>query len=166
MILGLSPFTAFHTLLSLIAIVAGIPVVVGFFTGRASQFWTTLFLVTAIATSLTGFLFPFHGVTPAIMVGIVAVIVFAGVLAGRYLYRLSGLWRPVYVLGIVANLYFLVFVAIVQAFAKIGFLKAIAPTQTELPFTATQGLALIAFIVIAVTAARSFHGAAASLVKP
>jgi hypothetical protein len=157
MILGLSPFTAFHTLLSLIAIAAGVPVVVGFFTGRASSFWTGLFLGTAIATSVTGFLFPIHGVTPAIMVGIVALVVFAGVLSGRYVFRLSGPWRPVYVLGIVANLYFLVFVAIVQAFAKIGFLKALAPTQTELPFTATQAIVLIAFIVIAVASARAFH---------
>ena len=159
MILGLTPFTAFHTLISLIAIVAGVPVALGFFTGRPSAFWTGLFLGTAIATSVTGFLFPLHGITPAIMVGIIALIIFAGALLGRYAFHLTGLWRQVYVLGVIANLYLLVFVAIVQAFAKFGFLKALAPTQTEVPFTATQGIVLIGFIIIAIAAARaSRHG--------
>jgi hypothetical protein len=59
MILGMSleTFTLLHVVISLIAIVTGLPA------------WTALFLLTTVMTSVTGFMFPFSGVTPGIVVG-------------------------------------------------------------------------------------------------
>jgi hypothetical protein len=56
--------------------------------------------------------------------------------------------------GAVLALYFNVFVAIVQAFAKLAPLKALAPTQTEPPFAVAQGLTLLVFIGLSILAAR------------
>src|SRR6185369_6757058 len=47
---------------------------------------------------------------------------------------LSGPWRWIYPLGCVIALYLNVFVLVVQAFQKVAFLAALAPTQSELPF--------------------------------
>ena len=58
MILGISTLTFVHTLLSLIALVAGLVVVIGLLGSRTLPLWTVLFLVTAVATSVTGFFFP------------------------------------------------------------------------------------------------------------
>jgi hypothetical protein len=46
----------------------------------------------------------------------------------------------------VFSLYLNMFVAVVQAFQKVPFLKALAPTQSEPPFAIAQGLVLILFI--------------------
>jgi hypothetical protein len=58
----------------------------------------------------------------------------------------------------VLTVYFNVFVAVTQAFLKIGFLHALAPTGKEPPFLVAQLLTLALFVVIGVTAFRRFHG--------
>jgi hypothetical protein len=45
-------------------------------------------------------------------------------------------------------LYLNVFVLIVQAFIKVPALNALAPTQVETPFIATQGAVLVVFVVL------------------
>jgi hypothetical protein len=61
-ILGLSTsaFTFVHVLLGLTGIGTGVMVVIGLLTGKRLDGWTALFLATTAATSVTGFLFPFH----------------------------------------------------------------------------------------------------------
>jgi hypothetical protein len=154
---GLSIFTTIHTLLSIIALVAGIPVLRGLIGAPVAKSWTSTFLVTAIATSITGFFFPFHGMTPAIGVGIVATIVLAFVLLARYSFKLAGAWRWIYAIGVVLSEYFLAFVAVAQAFAKVPALHALAPTQAEPPFGIAQGIVLVIFIVLAVLAVKKFR---------
>ena len=46
---------------------------------------------------------------------------------------------------------------VVQAFLKIAFLKALAPTQGEPPFAIAQGMVLLAFAYLGYRAVRSFH---------
>lgn len=75
-------FTVAHVILSLIGILSGLVVLYGLLTANRMNYWTTLFLVTTVATSVTGFGFPFHGVTPAIIVGILSVIVLTAAIAG------------------------------------------------------------------------------------
>ena len=53
----LETFTAVHVVLSLIGIVAGFVVVLSFFRGKRLRVWTALFLLTTVATSVTGFAF-------------------------------------------------------------------------------------------------------------
>jgi hypothetical protein len=54
-----------------------------------------------------------------------------------------------------------VFVAVVQAFEKVPFLNALAPTQTEPAFVVTQVVVLALFALLAIGAARKFRGAPA-----
>ncbi|PYT87920.1 MAG: hypothetical protein DMG36_24740, partial [Acidobacteria bacterium] len=74
---GLAAFTLFHVILSLIGIASGLVVVFGFITAKRLNAWTALFLWTTLATSVTGFLFPFHKITPGIVVGIISVVFLA-----------------------------------------------------------------------------------------
>jgi hypothetical protein len=61
--------------------------------------------------------------------------------AAYYAVHLAGAWRWIFVGSAVTALYLNVFVLIGQSFTKLPFLKASAPTQSELPFVATQGAA-------------------------
>jgi hypothetical protein len=61
--------------------------------------------------------------------------------------------------GVVASVYFDVFVGIVQAFQKKPALTTLAPTQSEPPFAYTQGAVLVLFVVLAILAAVKFRPA-------
>src|SRR5213596_107794 len=150
-------YTTMHTLISLVAIFTGIVVVFGMLAGQRLDGWTKWFLITAVATTITGFFFPFHGFTPAIGLGIVSLPFLALTIFARYPKRLAGPWRWIYVIGAVICLYFNLFVLVVQSFEKIPALHAIAPTQTESPFKLTQLAVLIVSIVLAIVAAIRFR---------
>ena len=153
----LKTFTQIHVAISLVGIASGFVVMYGLLTGRRLNGWTALFLGMTVATSVTGFFFPFHGFTPAIGVGIVSLVVLAVVLYARYARHLAGAWRRIYVIGAVVSLYLNVFVLIVQSFQKIPALKALAPTQSELPFLVTQLVVLAISIALAIFAAIRFR---------
>jgi hypothetical protein len=157
----LAAITIFHTAISLIAILAGILAIVGLFRGGASRFWTNLFLVTAIVTSVTGYAFPFKGVTPGQIVGALALVILAVVLVAFYHFHVAKFWRWIYAAGMVASLYLLVFVGVVQAFQKIAVLKGLAPTGSEPPFVVAQGATLVLFVILGIFAARRYRPEAA-----
>lgn len=159
MILGMSlaTFTLVHTVISLIAIAAGLIAMVGLLTSNPLRGWTALFLTTTILTSVTGFMFPFAALLPSHIVGIISLLLLAAAVFALYGQRLAGIWRPVYVVTALLSLYLNVFVLIVQAFGKVSFLNALAPTQTEPPFLAAQGAVLIFFLAMIVLATRRFR---------
>ena len=150
-------YTVIHTLISLVAIFTGLVVVVGMLGGKRLDGWTKWFLITAVATTITGFFFPFHGFTPAIGLGIISLPFLALTIFARYAKRLAGPWRWIYVIGAVICLYFNLFVAVVQAFEKIPALHAMAPTQTEPPFKLTQLIVLLVSSLLAIVAAIRFR---------
>jgi len=152
-------FTLVHVALSLIGILSGLIVLCGLFASNRMNGWTLLFLVTTVATSATGFGFPFHGFTPAIGVGILSLIVLTLAIAARYVFQLAGSWRWIYVIGSVVALYFNVFVLVVQAFLKIPALHALAPRGSEPPFAIAQGIVLVLFIVAGILSVKRFHPA-------
>jgi len=155
--MSLSAFTTFHVYLSLIGIGSGLVVLLGLIGGRLFPLVTALFLATTIATSVTGFLFPFHGITPAIKLGIISMVVLAVALAARYLLGLAGRWRTTFVIASALALYLNCFVLVVQTFLKIPAVHALAPTQTEPPFKIAQLAVLILFIVLTILAVRGFR---------
>ena len=108
---------------------------------------------------MTGFLFPIHGFTPALGVGILACVFLAVALFALYKEHLVGAWRWIYVIGAVASLYLNVFVLVVQSFVKVSALTALAPTQSEPPFAITQAVVLAVFILIALIAGIKFRPA-------
>jgi len=153
----LNTFTQIHVAISLAGIVSGLVVTFGLITGRRLDRWTAFFLLTTVATSVTGFLFPFHGFTPAIVVGIISLVVLVAAIFARYARRLAGAWRLIYVITAMIALYLNVFVLIVQLFQKVPALKALAPTQSEPPFVVTQLIVLTLFLVLAIIASRRFR---------
>ena len=150
-------YTIIHTLISLIAIFTGLIVVFGMIGGKRLDGWTKWFLITAVLTTATGFFFPFHGVTPAIILGMITVPVVAITIYARYSRQLAGAWLWIYVVGAVMSLYFNLFVLVVQLFEKVPALHAIAPTQTESPFKLTQLIVLLVSALLAIVAAIRFH---------
>ena len=158
MILGMSvgAFTILHVIITLVAIGSGLIVVGGMFASHRLPVTTALFLFTTALTSATGFLFPIHGFTPALGVGILACAILAIALVALYKRHLEGSWRWIYVIGAVASLYLNVFVLVVQSFVKVSALNALAPTQTEPPFKITQAAVLAIFILITLIAIIKF----------
>jgi hypothetical protein len=150
-------YTVIHTLISLVAIFTGLVVVFGMLAGSRLDGWTKWFLITAVATTLTGFFFPFHGFTPAIGLGIISLPFLAVTIYARYPKQLAGAWRWIYVVGAVICLYFNLFVLIVQSFEKIPALHALAPTQTEPPFKLTQLVVLTISALLCIVALIRFR---------
>jgi hypothetical protein len=150
-------YTIIHTLISLVAIFTGFVVLFGLLSDKRFDGWTKWFLITAVATTVTGFFFPFHGFTPAIGLGLISLPILALTIYARYPKNLAGTWRLIYVLGAVISLYFNVFVGVVQSFEKIPALKAMAPTQSEPPFKLTQLVVLALFAVLTFVAAIRFR---------
>ena len=70
----MSTFTLVHVVISLIGIASGLVVVYGFVAGMTLRAWNAVFLVMTILTSVTGFFFPFHGITPGIVVGVISLV--------------------------------------------------------------------------------------------
>jgi phosphoglycerol transferase MdoB-like AlkP superfamily enzyme len=159
MIAGLSieNFTILHTAISLIGIVSGLVVLVGMLRARRLPGWTVLFLATTVLTSVTGFMFPINGLTPAIVVGVISIVILAIALMALYVKHLSGAWRWIYVVTALTALYFNVFVLIVQSFQKVPVLQKLAQTQSESPFLIAQGVTLVAFLILGTLAARRFR---------
>ena len=148
MILGLSlaAFTIIHVLISLIAIASGVVVVGGMFGANRLSGWTALFLIFTLLTSLTGFLFPIKGFTPALGTGLVSTILLLIALGALYGAHLQGAWRSIYVVCAVISLYLNVLVLIIQSFQKVPPLHALAPTGSETPVLVAQAIALILFV--------------------
>lgn len=137
-----------HVVISLVGILAGIVVVFGLLGARIYEGWTAVFLATTVATSASGFLLPAQHFMRSHAVGIISLVVLAVAIQAFYGRRLRGAWRAAYAITAVLALWFNVFVGIVQAFLKIPFLHAMAPTQAEAPFKETQLAVLVLFVVI------------------
>jgi hypothetical protein len=157
MIFGMTTFTFVHVLLSLVGIFSGLIVLFGLLTARRMQAWTLLFLATTVATSATGFGFPFDHLLPSHIVGIISLAVLALALLALYVFRLARAWRWIYVITAVLALYLNVFVLIAQAFLKVPALHALAPTQNEPPFAIAQGVVLLLFVALGTLAVRRFQ---------
>jgi hypothetical protein len=164
MIWGMSAgtFTLVHVVISLIGIFSGFVVVSGLLRSNHSAGWTAVFLVTTILTSVTGFGFPFDHFLPSHWVGVISLVVLAVALLALYAFHLSGPWRWIYVVTAILALYLNVFVAVVQSFLKVSFLKPLAPTQSEPPFLVAQVVVMAIFIALGVIAARRFHPSASA----
>ncbi len=159
MILGLSTalYTQIHVAISLIGIATGFIVIFGMIAGNPLPKLTTIFLTTTILTSVTGFFFPFHGMTPAIILGILSLVVLLFMLIALYSKHLAGGWRRAYVITAILAQYFNFFVLIAQSFQKVPALHALAPTGSEPAFKIAQGVTLVVFVVLGVVADRKFR---------
>lgn len=146
----MTSFTAVHVSLSMVGIASGCVVVFGLLTAKRFDGWTVLFLTSTVATSVTGFGFPADRLLPSHVVGVISLLVLASAILARYVFRLAGAWRWVYVVSALTALYLNVFVGVVQAFLKLPVLQATAPTQSEPPFLLAQLAVLALFVTVAI----------------
>lgn len=153
----LSAFTLFHVLISLVGIASGFVVMADFLRDRLRPGWTRTFLIATLGTSLTGFLFPYHGFTPALGFGIVSVISLTWAVYAWRVRRLAGGARKAYWINAIFSQYLNVFVLVVQLFQKVPALKAIAPSQSSPPFGIAQGIVLVGFIAWGIATAKRFR---------
>jgi hypothetical protein len=170
MIIGVSiaTFTILHVIITLIAIATGFIVMFGMVCSKKMSGWSAIFWLTTLLTSVTGFMFPIHGFTPALGVGGFAMVVLAIGLLARYVKRFAGSWRWIYAVTAVVSLYLNFFVLIVQAFQKIPLINPLAPVvgppfagATNTQFAIAQGVALVFFVVMGIVTALKFRPVAA-----
>ena len=131
----LSTYTAVHVGLSVIGIVSGVVVLLRPSASPKGWGLTTLFLATTFASSVTGLLyllaFPRFGMGHGI--GVASLLLFVPTVLALCRHRLSGRWCLTYVVGATMLLYLNAFIAVMQSFAKIGFLRALPSTTLGSP---------------------------------
>jgi hypothetical protein len=145
-----------HVAISLIAIAAGLVEVAGWLSRKRWPTVTAVFLWLTLATSLTGFPLPAKQLLPSHVFGVISVIALALALTGLYRKQLAGRWRATYVITAAIAQYLNMFVLIFQSFLKVPALRALAPTQSEPPFAAAQGVLFLLFVVVTVLGVRRF----------
>lgn len=145
---------AVHVALSLVAIASGLVAISALAAGRWLPGWQGIFLVTTVLTSVTGFLFPFSGITPAFIFGVLSLVALA--IASFALPRRASnrTAQIAYAAAATFALYLNMFVLAVQSFQKLPVLQPLAPTQSESPFLITQLVLLIAVCVLGWLASR------------
>ena len=155
-----------HVALCFIALLAGALVLIALCRGRREPTWDAVLLLSTALISLTGFALPSPPGTPtpdpARIVGAIELVVVVIAALALYVGHLARAWRGIYIATIVLAVYFNAFVAVAQAFLKIGFLHALAPTGKEPPFLIAQLVTLALFVVIAVTAFKRYRGRTAN----
>ena len=153
----LAAYTLLHVLISLVGIGTGLVVLFGMLGAKRLDAWTSVFLWTTVATSVTGFGFPVDRILPSHVVGVISLVALTFAILARYRHRMAGRWRAIYVITAVMSLYLNVFVLIVQLFLKVPGLHALAPTQTEPPFQIAQLANLVAFATAGIAAVIRFR---------
>jgi hypothetical protein len=147
---------ALHVVVCFIALLAGAIVLIALWSGGRQPTWDALLLLSTVLISLTGFPLASPPGTPtpdpARIVGGIELLVIAIAAFALYVTHLSRAWRGIYIVTIVLAVYLNAFVGVVQAFQKIGFLHAFAPTGKEPPFLVAQVLTLALFVTIGAVA--------------
>lgn len=155
-------FTLIHVLISLVGLAAGLVVLGGWLCGVSLRIWTTLFLMFTALTNVTGFFFPFRGVTPGIIVGILSLVLLGVAIYNLVSRRLQGRARKFYILTAHTSLYLNFFVLVAQLFQHTPALAVLAPHQMGPYFAATQGLVFLLFTILGIAAFRKFGAGAVS----
>jgi hypothetical protein len=146
-----------HVAISLIGIFTGFLVLKGMWENRRLDSMNAVFLVTTVATSVTGYLLPADKLLPSHIIGALSLIVLVIAIYARYSKQLSGSWARNYVITAMIAQYFNVFVLVVQTFRNVAPLHALAPTESEPPFAVAQLIVLGAFIYVTRRAIKSFQ---------
>jgi hypothetical protein len=161
MIFGLTPFVAFHTAITLVAIVSGLLMLAAMLRNDRADMTTAIFLLFSVLTAVTGFIIQVKPVTPAVSLGVILSILMLFALLARYVFAMRGAWRWIYIVTAVAALWSNCFVLVIQTFLKFPALHALAPGAPPGGpiFGAVQLVVLIAFVAAGFLGLRRFHPA-------
>ena len=152
---------ALHVTICFIALLAGAFVLTALCRGRRQSTWDAVLLLSTALISLTGLPLASPPGTPtpdpARILSVIELVVVAVAALALYVGHLARAWRGIYVATMVLAVYFNAFVVVAQAFLKINFLHALAPTGKEPAFLIVQLVTLALFVVIGVTAFRRYR---------
>jgi hypothetical protein len=170
-ILGMSvpTFTTLHVVLSLIGIASGVVVLLRPTSSTKASSLNTLFLVTTIAASVTGFFFMLIVLRFRLghTLGVVSLVALAPTVFALYRHRLAGPWRAIFVAGATVALYLNAFIAVRQAFGKIGFLRTLPQAEVASPLLLAHLLVLAICVWLGIHAyARLQPGGAPRRARP
>lgn len=157
--LYLQTLTIVHTLISILALITGIPLVLAFAGGQQKPVLANWTIGLLIATSVTGFMFPFVKFLPPHAFGVLSLVLLAVTLQARWGKQLAGGWLTAYAVTLVITVYLDAFVGVVQAFLKILALHALAPTQQSPGFAIAQALLLVVFVILGIAAVKGLRNA-------
>ena len=155
---------AFHTILSLIAIGTGGCVILAMSKGGRPGYCTLAFLISMIATDVTGFFLPAPKLLPSHIFGILSLVMIVIALAVNYAFHFAGAWRAIYAVTIGIAIYLNFFVLVTQLFLKVPALHALAPNapdNPEPPFLIAQVIVLAIFVWLIWKSAKNFRPTAA-----
>lgn len=152
---------ALHVVICFVALLAGAFVLIALTRGQRQPTWDAVLLLSTVIISLTGLALPSPPGTPtpdpARILSVIELVVVAIAALALYVGHLERAWRGIYVVTIVLAVYFNAFVAVTQAFLKVGFLHALAPAGKEPPFLIAQLVVLALFLVIGAAAFRRYR---------
>lgn len=152
--MSLSTFTVVHVVLSLVGIASGVLALLRPSASPKAWGLTSIFLVTTLAASVTGLLYllPFLRFRMGHGIAVASLLVFGPTLLALCRHRLAGPWRGVWVTGAATLLYLNAFIAVMQAFGKIGFLRALPSTSLGSPLFIAHLLVLAISVWLAIHA--------------
>ena len=131
---------------------------------RRPDVWTLAFLVTMIATDVTGFMFPFdQAAAVALSPASSRWCCIALALLAHYVFHFAGAWRWIYAVTMGLAVYLNFFVLVTQLFLKVPALHALAPNapdNPEPPFLIAQAIVLAIFVWLIWKAVKNFRPAA------
>ncbi|TAJ53392.1 MAG: hypothetical protein EPN60_00790 [Nevskiaceae bacterium] len=156
----LQTYTLIHVLISLAALFTGLPLLFGWKAGKALPGLAVTTVVLLLLTSATGFGFPFIKFLPSHAFGILSLLLLTLTVYARWGRQLAGGWRSAYGATLATAIYLDAFVALVQAFLKIPALHALVPSDKSPGFALGQGLLLVVFLALGITAVRGLRRAA------
>jgi hypothetical protein len=155
-----TPFTAFHTLLSIAALITGALVMLMLMKNRRPDVWTIGFLVTMIATDVTGFLFPFTKILPSHITGILSLILLGLAMLAQFTFNFAGAWRWIYAVTMGIAVWLNYFVLVTQLFLKVPAIHALspeAPDNPAPPFLIAQLVVLAIFVFLIWKSVKNFR---------
>jgi hypothetical protein len=155
-----TPAIALHTILSLIAIGTGACVILAMSKGGRPGYSTLAFLVTMIATDVTGFFLAAPNLLPSHIVGILSLVLIVIALGANYAFHFAGAWRAIYAITMGIAIYLNFFVLVTQLFLKVSALHALAPNapdNPEPPFLIAQVVVLAIFVWLIWKSVKNFR---------
>lgn len=155
-------FVLVHTVISIVAVIAGFIVMFGMLKSARPGGLAGLFLLLTILTSATGFLIPplvSDKLLPSHIIGALSLLLLAIACIALYAMKLAGSWRWIYAVTALLSLYLNTFVLVIQSFLKIPALTAIAPGNPPSGpvFAVVQGVVLVFFVLMIIGAVRRFR---------
>lgn len=153
----ISILTLIYIVCNMIAIGAGAAVLFGLITGELLDDYALLFLRFALATSVTGLLFPSDRLLPSQKICMLSIYGSGLAVIAWRKFQLARVWRSVFALNITMVLYMSLLVAVAQLFEYIPVFNALPPTPSRRASLVARLLVTAIFVMLGIRAVKGFR---------